>query len=105
MCPAVVLRDGKPLMAVGARGGRKIPNAVFDVLTHYIADNSSLKKAVAAPRLSTDGGLGLSLEEDWPATEVEQFRKLGYATESAGSAIVSAVEFDVKSRQYHASKR
>src|SRR5207249_9223599 len=32
MCPSVVLREGVPVMATGAAGGVRIPNAVGDVL-------------------------------------------------------------------------
>src|SRR5439155_1135034 len=36
MCPTVVLKDGRPVLALGGRGGRKIPNAVFEVLVHFV---------------------------------------------------------------------
>jgi gamma-glutamyltranspeptidase/glutathione hydrolase len=37
MCPVVVMQDGKPVMAGGASGGRRIMAAVFQLLT-YMAD-------------------------------------------------------------------
>ena len=36
MCPTIVLRDGQPVLALGARGGRQIPNAVFEALTQFV---------------------------------------------------------------------
>ena len=55
MCPTVVLRDGVPVLAVGARGGRRIPNALFEVLTGYVGRQAGLEKAVTAPRMHTEG--------------------------------------------------
>ncbi|MBM3891541.1 MAG: hypothetical protein FJ388_20710, partial [Verrucomicrobia bacterium] len=34
--PTVVTRDGKPVLAIGGAGGRKIPNALLEVLTQFI---------------------------------------------------------------------
>src|SRR5207248_5858529 len=31
MCPTVALRDGKPALVLGGRGGRRIPNTVLGV--------------------------------------------------------------------------
>src|SRR5206468_7158560 len=36
MCPTIVLRDRKPILAIGATGGRLIPNALFNVLTQFV---------------------------------------------------------------------
>src|SRR5206468_8238641 len=66
MCPTVVLRDGKPILAVGGTGGRKIPNSVFTVLTQYVGRDASITDAVATPRLHTEGDLNLTLEASWP---------------------------------------
>src|SRR5262249_11948180 len=54
MCPTVVLRAGKPILALGGAGGRKIPNAVFEVLLQYVGRDASLEDAIAAPRLHTE---------------------------------------------------
>lgn len=105
MCPTIVLRDGKPVLALGASGGRKIPNSIFDVLTNYVALGSSLKDAVAAPRMNTEGALELTLESKWPGDEVEQFKKAGYTMKVGAGATVSAVEFNAKTREARASWR
>src|SRR6185295_13243663 len=36
MCPTIVTRDGRPVLAIGATGGRRIPNTMFDVLVNHI---------------------------------------------------------------------
>jgi gamma-glutamyltranspeptidase/glutathione hydrolase len=91
MCPTVVLRDGKPVLAVGATGGRKIPNSVFTVLLHYVGRNASITEAVAAPRLHTEGNLDLMLEPSWPEADAASWRQLGYTIQRGLGATVHAI--------------
>ncbi|HEV3386053.1 MAG TPA: gamma-glutamyltransferase, partial [Gemmata sp.] len=60
MCPTVVLRDGKPVMALGATGGRRIVNSVFEVLAYKLGQGQSLAEAVKAPRIHTEGDTSLT---------------------------------------------
>jgi gamma-glutamyltranspeptidase / glutathione hydrolase len=105
MCPTVVLRNGKPALAVGGAGGRMIPNSVFDVLTHYVALGETMEQSVAAPRLHNEGNMNVEVEEHWPKTEVEFFKSLGYTVKVGKQAYVSAVSFDAKSGECHGMAR
>jgi gamma-glutamyltranspeptidase / glutathione hydrolase len=105
MVPTIVLRGGRPVLAVGGRGGRKIPNALFEVLTHYVGLGESLEAALAAPRLHTEGNLNLELEAKWPAAEVEALAKLGYKTKTAASATMSAAAFNPETGEGRAALR
>ena len=105
MCPTVVLREGRPVLAIGGRGGRKIPNALFEALTHFVALGQPMEAALAVPRLHTEGNLNLELEAKWPANEVEALGKLGYQTKTAASATLSATAFDPKSGEGRAAMR
>ena len=105
MCPSVVLREGRPVLAIGGRGGRKIPNALFEALTEYVVLGRPMEAAVAAPRLHTEGNLNLELEARWPAAEVEALGKLGYQTKTATSATLSAVAFNPSSGECRAAMR
>lgn len=105
MCPTVVLREGRPVLAIGGRGGRKIPNALFEALTQFVALGQPMEAALAAPRLHTEGSLNLELEAKWPADEVEALGKLGYKTKTAGSATLSATAFNSKSGEGRAALR
>lgn len=98
MCPTVVLRKGVPVAALGGAGGRKIPNAVFEVLLRYIARGLSLEQAVAAPRLHTEGDLHVLVEERWPKEQIEQWKEIGYTVAVGPHARVSAVSFDPHSK-------
>lgn len=94
MCPSVVTRGGKPVLAAGARGGRKIPNAIFEVLTQFALLDRSLSDSIAAPRPNTEGDATIAFEKAWPADEVDAFRRAGYDAKTAASATVSAVALE-----------
>jgi gamma-glutamyltranspeptidase/glutathione hydrolase len=94
MVPTVVTRDGKAVLAVGGTGGRKIPNALLEVLTQFVVLGQPVAAAIAAPRLHTEGDVRLSLEKSWPATESDGLRRLGYTVSAAGSANMSAVALE-----------
>jgi gamma-glutamyltranspeptidase/glutathione hydrolase len=51
MCPTIVLRDGKVVLAVGAPGGPTIINTVLQVISNVIDFGMNLKEAVDAPRI------------------------------------------------------
>jgi gamma-glutamyltranspeptidase / glutathione hydrolase len=105
MCPTIVLREGRPILALGARGGRQIPNAVFEALTQFVALDRNMSEAVAAPRIHTEGGPDLSLDKAWPTEDSEKFVRLGYKVKTGFAAVVSAVSFNPKTGECQASIR
>ncbi|MET8976348.1 gamma-glutamyltransferase [Streptomyces sp. NPDC004539] len=52
MSPTIVLRDGKPLLAVGSPGGATIITTVLQTLVNRVDLGMTLPEAVAAPRVS-----------------------------------------------------
>jgi gamma-glutamyltranspeptidase / glutathione hydrolase len=98
MCPTVVTRGGAPVFAVGAAGGTKIPNSVYEVLLNVVGLGASLEEAQAAPRLDANGTLHLGLEKHHSAEDEAFFQKIGYTTKRVPSANVSAVAFDPKTK-------
>ena len=52
MSPTIVLRHGRPFMAVGAAGGATIITSVLEILMDKIDFGMSLPDAIAAPRAS-----------------------------------------------------
>ena len=105
MCPTIVLRDRRPVLALGGAGGRKIPNAIFDVLLHYAVMGQSWEQALAAPRLHTEGDMNLRLEKSWPDEDVAFLKSLGYQITTGNSALVSAAAFDRKTGECRAMAR
>lgn len=94
MVPTIVTRNGQARLAIGGVGGRKIPNALFDVLTRFIVQQKSLDVAMAAPRLHSEGNAALVLEQSWPKADREGLQTLGFEVTTGGSARMNAVLCD-----------
>ena len=94
MCPTVVLRDRRPVFALGGSGGVRIPNAIYDVLSHYAGRGDSLAAAVAAPRMNSVGTRNVTVEASWPKAEMDYLTQCGFNLRTGEGAIVSAVSFD-----------
>jgi len=105
MCPTIVLKDGKPILALGATGGRRIPNTLFDVLTYYVGERRLLSDAVAAPRMHTEGDLALTLEAKWPEAIVERCKKAGYRIKTGPGANLNAIVRDPKTGAFQFAQR
>jgi gamma-glutamyltranspeptidase/glutathione hydrolase len=52
--PVLVMKDGKPIAAIGSPGGRRIPAALVQIIVRCIDFDESLQDAIDAPRLYTD---------------------------------------------------
>jgi gamma-glutamyltranspeptidase/glutathione hydrolase len=105
MCPTVVHKGGRPVLALGASGGRRIPNTVFDVLAYHLGEGRPLEDAVKAPRVHTEGDLNLTLEASWPAAVSDHFRRVGYVVKPGGGANLSAIERDAGSGELRTAAR
>ncbi|MDZ4287542.1 MAG: gamma-glutamyltransferase [Prosthecobacter sp.] len=91
MAPCVITQSGRPVVAIGGRGGRKIPNAMLEFLTQYIIEKQSFSTSLAAPRIHTEGTKSLEFQKAWPVAEIDALAKLGYQIKTGGSATLSAV--------------
>jgi gamma-glutamyltranspeptidase/glutathione hydrolase len=94
MCPTVVTKGGRAVLALGATGGRRIPNTVFDVLLGRVVEGLSLAEAVKAPRLHTEGEKAVTVEASWPAAEVKRLEEVGYQVRRGPAAALNAIERD-----------
>jgi len=75
--PTLVLRDGRPFMALGAPGGRRIISAVVQVIANVIDFGMGMQAAVAAPRVHCEGA-GTEVDALVGADAVEGLRRLGH---------------------------
>ncbi|MEU0935634.1 gamma-glutamyltransferase [Embleya sp. NPDC005971] len=94
MSPTIVLRDGRPFIAVGSPGGATIITTVLQVLTGRLDRGLSLPQAVAAPRLSQRNGAATEVEPGVPAplrAALEQRGHVLKANPEIGAA--AALEF------------
>ena len=55
MSPTIVLKGGKPFMAIGTRGGATIPTSVLQVFLNVVVYGKPLYDAIAAPRYHHQG--------------------------------------------------
>ena len=61
MAPLIVLRDGRPVLALGLPGGLRIFPSALQAVVNLLDHGMSLQQAVEAPRIWTQG-YGLELE-------------------------------------------
>lgn len=54
IAPTIILKDGNPVMALGAAGGLLIPPAIVQVISRVIDQGYALPEAIAAPRIAPD---------------------------------------------------
>jgi len=97
MCPTVVTKGGKPVLALGGRGGRRIPSAIFDVLMDYVGQDRTMEESIEAPRMVTQGGMTVECDDKWPAEDKEYLSSVGYEVSDGQSARISAASFDPES--------
>jgi gamma-glutamyltranspeptidase/glutathione hydrolase len=86
LSPTLVLRGGKPWLALGTRGGPSIPTSILQVFLNLVVYGKSLQEAVAAPRwhhqaLPED----LEYEEGrGPAATVNALNAMGHPVRARG---------------------
>lgn len=94
MSPVIVLRDGKPVWALGLPGGLRIFPSVFQALVNLIDHGMSVQEAVEAPRVWTQGHQ-LEIEAGFPAAVFEAMRGRGHPVARVGNVAggMSAIYF------------
>lgn len=99
-CPMIVMRDGRPWLAVGSPGGHTIVQTVPQIVMNAIDFRMDIQQAIAAPRLSF-------IEPDITAVDegvLESVRKELIAfghnvrVQRLGNAHGLAIEYDKKGR-------
>jgi gamma-glutamyltranspeptidase / glutathione hydrolase len=58
--PTIVLQDGRPLLGVGAPGGRRILSAIVQSLTNVLDFGLGVQDAVSAPRVHCEGPITMA---------------------------------------------
>lgn len=76
-CPALLLKDGKPVMALGSPSGTRIINAVAQTIVHVVDHGMGLQDAVHQPRIHWSGD-EFELEQDVPAASQAHLQALGH---------------------------
>ena len=71
MTPAIVAKDGKPILVIGSPGGRTIINTVMQVILNVIDHGMNVAEAVEAPRI----------HHQW-LPDVTSFERLGISSDT-----------------------
>ncbi len=77
MSPAIVLRDGAPILAVGSGGSSRIRSAILQVIVNVLDFHLHVDEAVNAPRIHFEHN-ALQAEGPIPAQTVDALRTWGY---------------------------
>ena len=69
LCPTIILKNNKPLYAIGSGGSNRIRSAITQVIINIIIKKMSLKEAVEKERIHLEGNElfiepGINLSED-----------------------------------------
>jgi gamma-glutamyltranspeptidase/glutathione hydrolase len=89
MAPTVVLKDGKPYLAIGMPGGTRITSALTQVLMNLIDHRLTLQEAINAPRIHRHTKTGELLLEARITSKVQN------ALARKGYPIVLKKDFDI----------
>ncbi|GAA2649537.1 gamma-glutamyltransferase [Paractinoplanes durhamensis] len=95
MSPTIVLKDGKPFLALGSPGGSTIITTVLQVLVNRLILGQSLPDAMAAPRASQRNSAGIQAEPAFHTTYGPALTALGhtFGPDAAELGAATAVEF------------
>jgi len=98
MSPAILLRDGRPVLAAGGADNERIPGGTAQVICNVVDGGMDLRQAVAAPRVNW--GAGLLRTSAWmPAERRARLMEAGFALApaegvTARTGVVQAVGVD-----------
>ncbi len=100
MSPTIVLKDGTPVMTVGAAGGPKIITQVVLAITQHLDLGLPLDEAIAAPRFHHQWVPNrLFVEETLPAAQRQELETLGHQVETTEAVgVTQAISRDATGR-------
>jgi gamma-glutamyltranspeptidase / glutathione hydrolase len=95
IAPTIVLKDGKPFLALGSPGGSTIITTVLQILVNRLILGMTLPEAMAAPRASQRNTAGITAEPAFHTTYGPALTPLGhaFAADLDGIGAATAMEF------------
>jgi gamma-glutamyltranspeptidase/glutathione hydrolase len=95
MSPTIVLKDGKPFVALGSPGGATIITTVLQTLINRIDLGMSISDALAAPRASQRNSATPQAEPAFIAAYGDQLKQYGHPPFSSVAELgaATAIEF------------
>lgn len=104
MSPTIILKDGKPFMAIGTPGGTFISAAVMQGILNVLDHGMNIQQAVEAPRIWSMMFGAMQVEEGMPEEVAEALRKMGHEVKRVRTVAggMNGVLFDEASKMIHA---
>ena len=78
MSPTLILKDGRPIIALGSAGGPRIISSTLQVLLNVIEFGMGLQEAVAASRIHVHGHI-VQMENTQASRTAAELRKMGHS--------------------------
>ncbi len=94
MCPMIVTRDGKPTIAIGAAGGTKIPNALYEFFCNFLGERQGFFASIDAPRFTSTGTPDVRVEKEFPPEQRAYLQRIGFKVATGPGPFVSGVKYD-----------
>jgi gamma-glutamyltranspeptidase/glutathione hydrolase len=93
--PSIILKDGRPVVAIGTPGGHTITQAVAQMIMNLLDFNMSIEEAIAAPRIAFIEPNRLAVEKTIPESIRQQLADMGHEVEvrNIGNANGLAIEY------------
>ncbi|MDH3269074.1 MAG: gamma-glutamyltransferase family protein [Ignavibacteria bacterium] len=89
MTPTILMKEGKPVMAIGSPGSERIISAVVQVLSLWIDAGLGIEEAVAYPRIHVTPDKVIYLESiNLDRDELFNLEEMGFRFESPPSEII-----------------
>lgn len=90
MTPTIVLHDGKTFLALGARGGSRIPTAVAQIIISVIDFDMNLQEAVDAPRIHHQWSPDELMYEPRALSQdvISNLTRMGYVVKDIGEPLL-----------------
>ena len=102
MSPTIILKDGKPIMTVGAAGGPKIITQVVWAIIRHLDLKQPLKKAVGSPRLHHQWAPDVVMvERKMPFGDLAPLLSKGHQFSAvSASGVTQAIVYDKENAQF-----
>jgi gamma-glutamyltranspeptidase / glutathione hydrolase len=83
LCPAMLFRDGRPVVSFGVMGGDVQAQAHVQVVSNLVDHGANVQEALDAPRFHYVDGARVALEDDVAPAVRERLTERGHQLESA----------------------
>ncbi len=92
MSPTIILKNGKPFLALGSPGGSTIITTVLQMIFNRIDRGMTVQEAIAAPRAAQRNTANVTAEPSFITAYDGLLKPLGHTLVPAGDAFTSAAE-------------